>query len=71
MQLRDLFGLPSVRACHVVVLKINGCSVQPNEMVVPCFKGVPMGWSHSLWICQSNHEIIAERVQAVQPRSGS
>eukprot|EP00972_Heterocapsa_arctica_P100526 14821740-Heterocapsa_arctica.AAC.1 len=26
-----------------------------------------MGWSQSLWICQSIHEIIAERVQAVQP----
>eukprot|EP00972_Heterocapsa_arctica_P010214 1499992-Heterocapsa_arctica.AAC.1 len=34
-QLRDLFGLPSIRACRVGVLKINGCSVQPNDIVVP------------------------------------
>ena len=67
--LRDLFGLPSIRACHVGVQSILGVSVHPNDMIVPCFKGVPMGWNRSLWICQSLHEVVAGRVQSVTEAS--
>ena len=67
--LRDLFGLPSVRACHVGVQSILGITVHPSDMIVPCFKGVPMGWNQSLWICQSLHEIVAGRVETVTEAS--
>ena len=67
--LRDLFGLPSVRACHVGAQSILGTTVHPSDMIVPCFKGVPMGWNQSLWICQSLREIVAGRVEAVTEAS--
>ena len=61
-ELRDMFGLPPILARHVGVSATVSGPVGPSETIIPCFRGVPMGWSQSLWICQSIHELIAQRV---------
>ena len=55
-QFRDMFGLPSIRAGLVNTNRTVEGPVGAQETVVPCFRGVPMGWSQALWVCQEIHE---------------
>ena len=67
-EFRHLFGLPAIRACYVgVSLTADGVAVSPTDNVIPCWTAVPMGWSHSLWVCQ----IIHERLVAPSPGLGA
>ena len=62
------FGLPRIRAVDAgVTTLVDGTPVDPWTMVVPCCRCPPMGWAHSLWICQSVHEALADRVPGVIP----
>ena len=61
VELRDVFGLPRVRAGDVGVFSLNGSVVSANQWLSPRLAVVPMGWSWALWICQSVHESIIDR----------
>ena len=60
-ELRDVFGLPGVRAGDVNVTGIEGCAVKPDRLIFPRIAVVPMGWTHALFLCQSIHEELAEK----------
>ncbi|CAK0822697.1 unnamed protein product, partial [Prorocentrum cordatum] len=60
--LRRYFGLPKVRAGDLGLANLSdGTPVRPSAWVVPCFRCPPMGWSISLWICQSLNEAVTAR----------
>ncbi|CAK0864825.1 unnamed protein product, partial [Prorocentrum cordatum] len=60
--LRHYFGLPKVRAGDLGLVNLSdGTPVRPSAWVVPCFRCPPMGWSISLWICQSLNEAVTAR----------
>ncbi|CAK0827570.1 unnamed protein product, partial [Prorocentrum cordatum] len=60
--LRRYFGLPKVRAGDLGLVNLSdGTPVRPSAWVVPCFRCPPMGWSISLWICQSLNEAVTAR----------
>ena len=51
--LMTYFGLPyDVRAGDVGITHINGIAVPPWQRIVPVFAAIPMGWAHSLAVCQ-------------------
>ena len=64
---RDLFALKNLKAGLVDIKQCVDGPVRAQDMIYPCFKAVPMGWSQALWICQEVHERIAARVAAVRP----
>ena len=47
------FTLPHIRAKHLGCPIINGVRTHPDEWVTPRLNVLPMGWSWSLWFCQS------------------
>lgn len=51
---RPLFGLPAVRAGDVGA----GAEFGEDTMVFPMLTRLPMGWSHSPYLCQTAHETI-------------
>ncbi|CAK0903427.1 unnamed protein product, partial [Prorocentrum cordatum] len=60
--LRRYFGLPKLRAGDLGLTHLSdGAPVRPSAWVVPCFRCPPMGWSISLWICQSLNEAVTAR----------
>ena len=64
--LREVFGLPRVRARDVGVDHIDGVKVVGSAWIVPRLAAVPMGWSHALYICHSIHAELAERSGLVE-----
>ena len=64
--LREVFGLPRVRARDVGADHIDGVKVVGSAWIFPRLAVVPMGWSHALYICQSIHEELAERSGLVE-----
>ncbi|CAK0878600.1 unnamed protein product, partial [Prorocentrum cordatum] len=64
--LQKYFGLPPVRAGDFNLSHVGeGIPVHPSQKVVPCFRCPPMGWSVSLWICQTLNEHISSLVPGV------
>jgi len=63
------FALPAVDASLV--------GLDPSEapLVFPCFRAVPMGWAHSVWLAQRAHRHILYRFSCLRPvdelRSGN
>ena len=35
--------------------------------VYPVLRGLLVGWNQALWLCQELHQLVAERVAAVDP----
>ncbi|CAK0790921.1 unnamed protein product, partial [Prorocentrum cordatum] len=66
--LRRYFGLPKIRAGELgISVDANGRPVAPTQWVHPCFRCPPMGFSLSLWLCQSVNEIVSRRAGLVRP----
>eukprot|EP00959_Pyramimonas_sp_CCMP1952_P056266 1175179-Pyramimonas_sp.AAC.1 len=66
--LRWFLGLPKVRAGEVgISAAADGRSVSPAQWVYPCFRCPPMGFSLSLWLCQSVNEMVPQRAAFVVP----
>lgn len=66
--LRELFSLAPLRAEDVGIKKVQGLEVRANQMVFPCLKVVPMGWTLALWICQSAHEHVVDEQPGIDPQ---
>lgn len=66
--LRELFSLAPLRAEDVGITQVQGQEVKANQMVFPCLKVVPMGWTLALWICQSAHEHVVDMQPAIDPQ---
>ena len=65
--LRAYFGLGPCRARDVGCTHLaDGSPVGPNDVVEPCIKVCPMGFSLSLGICQSVHEHAVSNVEGVR-----
>lgn len=64
-EFRDLFALPGIAAKAVGVQQLDGAVVDPKQIVFPCFRAVPMGWSQALWLCQRCHEVITDSLDAI------
>ena len=54
-----------MRAGDVGVTSINGVAAGPDERIVPVFSAIPMGWTHSLAVCQAVLEGLARQVDGV------
>ena len=50
---QNFFTLPPLRARHIGKVNLGGKFVCGETFIVPRLKVLPMGWSWSLWICQS------------------
>ena len=61
-ELRDLFGLLPVKARLVGIDRTVEGIVDPDSVVVPVFRAVPMGWTQALWLCQYCHESIVDGI---------
>eukprot|EP00959_Pyramimonas_sp_CCMP1952_P364534 7633709-Pyramimonas_sp.AAC.1 len=66
--LRRYFGLPKVRAGEMgISVTAGGQPVSPSQWVYPCFRCPPMGFSLSLWLCQTVNETVSRRAGLVRP----
>ena len=63
--LRKFFGLKSIRAGDVGVSVTCDGPVNPNDLIYPVLKVVPMGWTHALWVCQKCHEMIIDGIPQI------
>ena len=60
------FGLPyDVRAGDVGVIVPDGVAIPPGQLIVPDFSAMPMGWTHSLAVCQSVLEGLARQASGI------
>ena len=51
--LMTYLGLPyDVRAGDVGITHVDGVVVPPWQRIVPVFVAIPLGWTHSLAVCQ-------------------
>ena len=66
-ELRDLFALNPLplKALDPELVKSLDLDGDPNRLVFPCFRVVPMGWAHALWVCQKCHESITDGLESV------
>ena len=62
---RPYFTLPRIRAKHIGCPVIGGIRTKADEWVTPRLRVLPMGWSWSLWFCQS----LVEQVGRVSGQS--
>ena len=46
--------MPSVRARDVRVTEIDGCPVDPDQLIAPLPRCLPMGFSWLLYFCQQS-----------------
>ena len=67
-ELREFFSLAPIRAEDAGVTQVLGETVKANQMVYPCLKVVPMGWTLALWVCQSAHEHVVDAQPAIDPK---
>ncbi|CAK0852914.1 unnamed protein product [Prorocentrum cordatum] len=64
----QFFGLPRVRAgVRGITTDSAGGPLRASDWVTPCFTAVPMGWKHSLWICQRIMEFRARTNTLASP----
>ena len=63
--LRKFFGLKSIRAGDVGASVTCDGPVNPNDLIYPVLKVVPMGWTHALWVCQKCHEMIIDGIPQI------
>ena len=64
---RDLFSLPPLTARALGLSSVQGQAVQGHQLVFPCIRVIPMGWSHALWICQRCHEVVVDSLKSIPP----
>ena len=50
--LSRLFTLPSIRAKYLDASAFGGRAFAPDDVLLPCLRVLPMGWSWSLHLCQ-------------------
>lgn len=62
--LRPYFGMRPVRAAEVGVTSYEGEPLQPDSLLFPRLKVLPMGWSHALFWCQKLHQHVVSSVGA-------
>ena len=53
---KSFFTLPGIRARYLGKCCLGSDVVDPDSIIVPRLRVLPMGWSWSLWICQMVHE---------------
>ena len=73
-ELLEYFGLPyDVRTGDVGITEIDGAPIPPWQRIVPVFAAIPMGWTHSLAICQAVLEGLSRLVPGVsaEPKTPS
>ena len=64
--LMTYFGLPyDVRAGDVGIKSLDGVAVPPWQRIVPVFAAIPMGWTHSLAVCQEVLEGLAGQAPGI------
>ena len=64
------FGLPhDVRAKGLGISEIDGVKVHPDHMLSVVFCAIPMGWTHSLAVCQNVLEGLAQQAPGVDPEN--
>lgn len=51
--LSSYFSLPTIRASFAGISQLHGKRVDPDTVVLPTLRVLPMGWSWALHICQS------------------
>ena len=54
-----------VRAGDVGITYLEGVKLLPGTRIVPVFCAIPMGWTHSLAVCQAVLEGLARQVDGV------
>ena len=59
-ELRPYFALPGLKAMEIGDCGGKGLGVGPHDVVYPCLRVVPMGWTHALWLCQAAHEHVVD-----------
>eukprot|EP00438_Fugacium_kawagutii_P035174 Skav225825 [mRNA] locus=scaffold2516:14315:17246:- [translate_table: standard] len=64
-EFRDLFALPGLSAKALRLTELDGVPIDPKQMLFPCFRAIPMGWSHALWICQQCHEVVTDSLKHI------
>ena len=71
-ELLTYFGLPhDVCARDVGISEIDGVKVHPDQMLSVVFCAIPMGWTHSLAVCQNVLEGLAQQVPGVDSKNYS
>ena len=61
LDLAERFTLPAISNKHIGFTHLHDTSVAPSEMLLPCLKVLPMGWSWSLYLCQQFTSTIVSR----------
>ena len=65
-ELLTFFGLPyDVRVGDVGVKMIDGQVIEAGRRIVPVFAAIPMGWTHSLAVCQYVLEGLSRQAPGV------
>lgn len=59
-----VFGLPPVRAGDLGI----DTSFDPDLLVVPCLRVLPMGWSHSPFLAQEAHRHVIHSFTSLRPQ---
>lgn len=59
-ELRPYFAPPGLKAMEIGDCGGKGLGVGPHDVVYPCLRVVPMGWTHALWLCQAAHEHVVD-----------
>ena len=59
-QAERFMTLPSIKAKYMNISELHGTNVDPETLITPRLLVLPMGWSWSLWLCQSVHERAGE-----------
>lgn len=62
-EFRDLFALPPLRFGDLGLSALDFPQFDGKTQVFPCFKVVPMGFTHALWICQRCHLEIVDSMR--------
>eukprot|EP00972_Heterocapsa_arctica_P077356 11408963-Heterocapsa_arctica.AAC.1 len=66
-EMSKYFCFNAVRACNVGLIgqEVDGHTLSAQDMVFPCAKALPMGFSWSLYFCQQANERIASLAPGV------
>jgi hypothetical protein len=66
-EFRDLFALSHLPAKILDPGMLAGLDVSPDQLIFPCFRVVPMGWTQALWVCQKCHECVTDDLSVIPP----
>lgn len=64
-EFRDLFSLSPLPAKALDPVLVKSMNLEGDQLVYPCFRVVPMGWAHALWICQTCHEKVTNDLVSI------